>query len=31
MHNMTIVIRSNFEEENEYYPLVFLDELCYEI
>ena len=31
MHNMTIVIRSIFEEENGYYPQVFLDKLCYEI
>ena len=29
LHNLTVIVRSVFEEENKYYPQVFLDEcLC---
>ena len=31
IHNMTIVIRSAFQEDNKYYPQVFLDECLYEL
>ena len=31
LHNMTIVVRSAFQEDNKYYPQVFLDECLYEI
>ena len=26
LHNLTIIIRSVFQEDNKYYPQVFLDE-----
>ena len=29
IHNMTIVIRSVFQEDNKYCPQVFLDECLY--
>ena len=31
LHNMTIVIRSVFQEDGKYYPQVFLDECLYEL
>ena len=31
IHNMTIVIRSVFQEDGKYYPQVFLDECLYEL
>ena len=31
LHNMTIIIRSVFEEDGKYYPQVFLDECLYEL
>ena len=31
IHNMTIVIRSVFQENRKYYPQVFLDECFYEL
>ena len=31
LHNMTIVIRSVFQENNKYYPEVFLGEYLYEL
>ena len=31
LHNMTIVIRSVFQEDGKYYPEVFLDECLYEL
>ena len=27
LHNLTIIIRSVFEEDSKYYPQVFLDDL----
>ena len=30
-HNMTIIIRSVFEEEGEFYPYFYLDECSYEL
>ena len=30
LHNLTIIIRSVFEEDGKYYPQVFLDECLYE-
>ena len=30
-HNMTIVIRSFFEEDGKFYPQVYLDEFFYEL
>ena len=30
-HNMTIVIRSVFEEDTKFYPQVYLDEYLYEL
>ena len=30
-HNMTITIRSVFEEDDKLYPLVFLDDALYEL
>ena len=29
-YNLTIVLRSVFQEDSKYYPQVFLDELLYE-
>ena len=31
LHNMTIILRSVFEEDGKYYPQVFLDECLYEL
>ena len=31
LHNMTIIIRSVFEEDDKFYPQVFLDECLYEL
>ena len=31
LHNLTIVVRSVFEEDGKYYPQVFLDECLYEL
>ena len=31
LYNMTIVDRSIFQEDNKYYPQVFLDECLYEV
>ena len=31
LHNMTIIVRSVFQEDGKYYPQVFLDEYLYEL
>ena len=31
LHNLTVVARSVFQEDNKYYPQVFLDECLYEL
>ena len=31
LHNLTIVVRSVFQEDNKYYPQMFLDECLYEL
>ena len=31
LHNLTIVVRSGFQENNKYYPQIFLDECLYEL
>ena len=31
LHNLTVVARSVFQEDNKYYPQVFLDECFYEL
>ena len=31
LHNMTIIVRSVFEEDDEFYPQIFLDECLYEL
>ena len=31
LHNLTIVVRSVFQEDNKYYRRVFLDEFLYEL
>ena len=31
LHNLTIIVRSVFEEDGKYYPQVFLDEYLYEL
>ena len=31
LHNITILVRSVFEEDGKYYPQVFLDECLYEL
>ena len=31
LYNMTIIVRSVFEEDGKYYPQVFLDECLYEL
>ena len=31
LHNMTVVIRSIFQEDNKYYPQILLDECLYEL
>ena len=30
LHNLTMIVRSLFEEDGKYYPQVFLDEFLYE-
>ena len=31
LHMLTIIVRSIFEEDNIYYPQVFLDDCLYEV
>ena len=31
LHNLTIIVRSVFQEDGEYYSQVFLDECLYEL
>ena len=31
LHNMTIIIRSAFDEHGKFYPQVYLDECSYEL
>ena len=31
IHNLTIIVRSVFEEDGKYYPDIFLDECLYEL
>ena len=31
LHNLTIIVRSVFEEDGKYYPQAFLDECLYEV
>ena len=31
LHNLTIIVRSVFKEDNKYYPQMFLDEYLYEL
>ena len=31
LHMLTIVVRSDFQEDGKYYPQVFLDESFYEL
>ena len=31
LHNMTIIIRSVFEEDGKFYPQIYLDECLYEL
>ena len=31
LHNLTIIVRSVFQEDNKYYPQVYLDECLYEL
>ena len=31
LHNMTIVIRSVFEEDSKFYPKIYLDQRLYEL
>ena len=31
LHNMTIIVRSVFEEEGQFYPQIYLDECFYEL
>ena len=31
LHNLTIIVRSVFEEDGKYYPQVFLNECLYEL
>ena len=31
LHNLTVVVRSVLQEDNMYYPQIFLDECLYEI
>ena len=31
LHNLTVFVRSDFEEDGKYYPQVFLDECLYEL
>ena len=31
LHNMTIVVRSVFEDQGKFYPQIYLDEFLYEL
>ena len=31
LHNLTVIVRSVFEEDGKYYPQVFLDEFLFEV
>ena len=31
LHNMTIVVRSAFEDKGKFYPQIYLDECLYEL
>ena len=31
LNNSTIIVRSVFQEDNKYYPQIFLDECLYEL
>ena len=31
LHHLTVVVRSVFQEENNYHPQIFLDEILYEL
>ena len=31
LHNLTVIVRSAFDEDGKYYPQVFLDECLYEL
>ena len=31
LHNLTVIVRSVFEEDGKYYPQIFLDECLYEL
>ena len=31
LHNLTVIVRSVFEEDSKYYPRVFLDKCLYEL
>ena len=31
LHNLTVIVRSVFDEDGKYYPQVFLDECLYEL
>ena len=31
LHNLTIIVRSVFEEDNKYYPQIVLDKCLYEL
>ena len=31
LHNLTIIVRSVFEEDNKYYPQIYLDECLYDL
>ena len=31
LHNLTVIVRSVFQEDGQYYPHVFLDECLYEL
>ena len=31
LRNLTVIVRSIFEEDNKYYPQIFVDECLYEL
>ena len=31
LHMLTVIVRSNFEEDGKYYPQVFLDDCLYKL
>ena len=31
LHMVTVIVRSVFQEDNKYYPQIFLDECLYEL